>query len=156
MNPQDYHDIIFPVALSLVPEGWDSPEARAQLLAIALQESQFKHRRQIGGPALGFYQFELIGVRGTFLHHRTGPDTQAIAKVLGYETAERTHLALEDNDILATVLARYNIYNYPAALPVEGDAEEGWRQYLRRWRPGRPRQKRWESNFREAWRIVNS
>ena len=27
------------------------------LLAIGLQESRFVHRRQIGGPACGFWQF---------------------------------------------------------------------------------------------------
>ena len=42
-----------PAALSLLPPRMDTPLARRYVLAIALQESRFEHRRQIGGPARG-------------------------------------------------------------------------------------------------------
>ena len=48
-------------ALALLPAAMNTPQARCMLLAIGLQESRFVHRRQIGGPARGFWQFE----RGT-------------------------------------------------------------------------------------------
>ena len=45
-------------AMALLPARMDTPEADCMLLAIGLQESRFVHRRQIGGPARGFWQFE--------------------------------------------------------------------------------------------------
>ena len=51
-------DILDPAA-KLLP-GMDSAKARVMLLAIGLQESRFEHRRQIGGPARGFWQFESV------------------------------------------------------------------------------------------------
>ncbi len=61
-------------AMALLPARMDTSEARCMLLAIGLQESRFVHRRQIGGPARGFWQFERGtpasrgGVWGVFLH----------------------------------------------------------------------------------------
>ncbi|MBN9642984.1 MAG: hypothetical protein J0I68_30950, partial [Achromobacter sp.] len=61
-------------ALALLPATMDTPAARVMLLAIGLQEGRFMHRRQIGGPARGFWQFEKGtrasrgGVWGVFLH----------------------------------------------------------------------------------------
>ena len=57
-----------PAAYSLLPAEMESAEATALLLSIGLQESQFTHRRQVGGPARGFYQFELSGVQGVLRH----------------------------------------------------------------------------------------
>ena len=45
---------VMPAAFSLLPPNMDSREARVMLLAIGMQESRFKHRKQIGGPAKGF------------------------------------------------------------------------------------------------------
>ena len=50
-----------PAACSLLPARMDTRAARALLVAIGLQESRFEHRRQIGGPARGFFQFEAMG-----------------------------------------------------------------------------------------------
>ena len=44
---------IIPAALSLLPPKMDTPEARAMLGAIALQESALRYRQQVGGPAKG-------------------------------------------------------------------------------------------------------
>lgn len=47
----------------------DSAAARCQMLAIGLQESRLQHRRQNGGPARGFWQFEKGGgVKGILFH----------------------------------------------------------------------------------------
>src|SRR5690606_27518522 len=55
--------------LELLPSRMDTPKARLMLLAIGLQESRFDHRRQIGGPARGLWQFERGGgVRGVLRH----------------------------------------------------------------------------------------
>jgi hypothetical protein len=49
-------DILEPAA-KILPT-YDSPKARMMLLVIGLQESRFEHRRQIGGPAVSFWQVE--------------------------------------------------------------------------------------------------
>src|SRR5690606_35531315 len=56
-------------AYALLPSRMDSDRATVMLLAIGLQESRFEHRRQIKGPARGFWQFERGGgVRGVMTH----------------------------------------------------------------------------------------
>ena len=60
---------VYAETMQLLPAKMDSPQARAMLKAIALQESRFEHRKQIGGPARGFWQFEQGGgVRGVLNH----------------------------------------------------------------------------------------
>src|SRR5690606_38643231 len=64
-------------AYALLPSRMDSDRATVMLLAIGLQESRFEHRRQIKGPARGFWQFERgRGVRGVLTH----PATAALAR----------------------------------------------------------------------------
>ena len=41
-----------------LPDRMLSDEAVTMMLAIGYQESRFEHRRQIRGPARGFWQFE--------------------------------------------------------------------------------------------------
>ena len=59
-------------ALLLLPERMRTDQAKVMLLAIGLQESRFVHRRQIGGPARGFWQFEdgrLSGLAGLITYN---------------------------------------------------------------------------------------
>ena len=56
MSNQYIRDVVIPAALHMLPGHMDSPEARAMLLAIGLQESKLTYRRQVGGPAHGFWQ----------------------------------------------------------------------------------------------------
>ncbi|WP_199533145.1 hypothetical protein [Thiopseudomonas alkaliphila] len=57
-------------ALALLPARMKSKKAVVMMLAIGLQESRFIHRRQIKGPARGFWQFEKGGgVYGVLNHH---------------------------------------------------------------------------------------
>ena len=153
MTPEEFKPIM-DASFKFMPAYMKSYRARAMLLTIAMQESDFENRNQISGPANGYFQFELIGVRGTLLHHRTGKAVRNVVKTFGYDNARQLHLAIEDNDIVATILARYNLYNYPGPLPGQWDHEEGWRQYLSRWRPGKPHKYRWKERYDRAWRIV--
>lgn len=72
---------IIPAALSLLPSKMDTPEARAILIAIALQESNLKHRRQVGGPALGLLQWELPQVGLVLRHPVVGPLARNVGEV---------------------------------------------------------------------------
>jgi hypothetical protein len=149
-------DIVYRAAMQLLPANMDSINARAMLTAIGLQESQFQCRHQIGGPAHGFWQFEEGGgVRGVLTHPATQPIVLPILRQLRYgDSPAVVYAAIEHNDILACVFARLNLWWLPQALPGPEQAEEGWRQYLDAWRPGRPHPESWPSYYAIAWQTV--
>jgi hypothetical protein len=62
--------------------------------------------------------------------------------------AATVHRALSHNDILACAFARLLLWIDKAPLPsTEAD---GWRYYVRNWRPGRPRIERWGGCWEQA------
>ena len=144
---------ILPAALSLLPMRMASDRATAMLLAIALQESGVKVRHQVGGPALGFWQFELAGVRGVMEHPLTRDHLKAVLRILRYDTPTPfgLHSALEHNDVLAACFARLLLWTDPRSLPEAGQSEAGYQVYLSTWRPGRPRPEPWAGHYAEAW-----
>lgn len=152
-------DYVIPQAYAVLPKEMQSREATAMLLAIGLQESRFLHRRQLPvGPARGFWQFERGGgVHGVLSHPSTAEHARHALKLLRYPylvtfDAEREIWeALEHNDVLAAVFARLLLWTLPEALPMPEQTEEGWRQYLDAWRPGKPHRASWPSFFTEAF-----
>ena len=139
-------------ALALLPARMTSPQAEALLLAIGLQESGLAHRRQIGGPAHGLWQFEQGGgVRGVLRHPLSrshalaGCDARDIAPV-----PSAVYAALEHDDILAAAFARLLLWTDPAALPAVGEVGKAWDLYLRTWRPGKPHRSRWDACYAQA------
>lgn len=139
-------------ALALLPAKMDTPAARVMLLAIGLQESRFQHRRQIGGPARGFWQFEKGGgVRGVLLHASTREQAQSVCKARGVPaTADAVYEALDKDDVLAAAFARLLLWSDPQALPTVGATDAAWALYLRTWRPGRPHPQTWPDLYRQA------
>lgn len=150
MNPETLNRCAIEPALSLLPRKMDSKEARHMLVAIAVQESGLRHRRQVKGPARGWWQFEVNGVIGVVAHHATSRYAAEACNDLGYEDASPRELyeAMEHNDVLAAVFARLNLYWLPQALP--DSAQEGWLQYKTAWNPGKPHPERWI----ESWQAV--
>jgi hypothetical protein len=141
--------------LALLPSNMDTPAARAMLIAIALQETKLLHRRQIRGPARGFYQFELNGIKGVLEHRATGALAKSLAERLRYPPDVRViYEALEHNDVLATAFARLLLWTVADPLPGRMQDAEGWRQYLWAWRPGKPHEHTWAGHYEEAWRFV--
>lgn len=144
-------------ALALLPGRMGSPAAHVMLLAIGLQESRFVHRRQIGGPARGFWQFEKGtrasrgGVWGVFLHAASKDHVTALCKArsVAYDP-DAIYAALEYDDVLAAGVARLLLWTDPKPLPAVGDADAGWALYLRTWRPGRPHPHTWSNLYRQA------
>lgn len=150
---------VVPGAADLLPEKMRSPAAAAMLVAIALQESGARHRRQVGGLARGFWQFEPIGVIGVLRHPASSDHARAALEPLCYDrslTAYEIHRIMEDNDVLACVFARLLLWTLPDALPSSDHADEGWRQYLAAWRPGKPHPKTWAAHYDTAWTMVNA
>lgn len=155
------HAHILPAALSLLPPEMDTPNARAEVLTIGLQESRFEHRWQVRGPAHGFFQFEYAGgVMGVASHHSTRDHLAAACTALRYHGAqdvpETLYRAIEHNDVLACVCARLLLWTLPQALPGQHEAQEGWEQYIAAWRPGRPHRDTWDAYHRQAWEVVSS
>lgn len=147
-------EIILRPALRLMTiidgRNYNTPEARKLLVAIAVQESAIAHRRQIRGPARGFWQFERIAC-DEFVRR-----VPAFARDLCRELALPTtgadiYQAIELNDTLAAAVARMTLWFDPRRLPEREDIEGGWNYYIRNWRPGKPHRERWS----RAWQIAD-
>lgn len=153
-----FNDLYIAPGMAVLPERMDSTPARAMLHAIALQESGFRHRRQIRGPARGWWQFEPIGVRGVLEHRATRTTAEQACALLGYSAADYKSLcnAIEHNDMLACAFARLLLWRLPNALPAREDEDGAWYQYIDTWRPGKPHRERWGDNYRQSWEAVTT
>jgi hypothetical protein len=131
------------------------PAARF-MLAIALQESGLRHRRQVtasgneDGPASSWWQFERGGAcAGVLAFPVAGAMMQNLCDAYNVEkTAQGLWTAMQYQDIIAAAAARLLIYTLPAALPKTAD--EGWQQYVRAWRPGKPHPETWAAHWATA------
>lgn len=143
-------------ALALLPARMNSPAAEVMLLAIGLQESRLTHRRQIGGPARGLWQFERGGgVRGVLLHPASREHAAKVCAARGVEPSEAAvYNALEHDDVLAAAFARLLLWTDPLPLPAPGRADAGWNLYLRTWRPGKPHEHTWGRLYAQAMEAV--
>lgn len=143
-------------ALLLLPDSMRRPLAKVEMLAIALQESRCKHRKQIGGPARGYWQFEQGGgVRGVLSHPSSKGHIQTCLTLLDYPLeidAGGCYAAIEHNDILAACFARLLLWTLPTALPAT--AQAGWDTYIAAWRPGKPHRDTWDSFYAQAQEVV--
>lgn len=134
----------------------DTPEARRFLLAIALQESGAKHRRQVAlggqevGPAVSYWQFEKGGgCRGVLTHPASAKPAAALCALYDVQaTPDALWEAMRYQDVLAAAMARLLVYTLPAKLPE--NSMTGWGQYLSAWRPGKPRPDDWQDNWNIA------
>lgn len=146
-------DVVYDATMQLLPAKMVSRESKALLLTIGMQESRFIHRRQVGGPARGFWQFEQGGgVYGVLNHPATKPIIRGVLEQLQYDyLTETSYEAIADNDILACAYARLLLYTVPERLPGANQQAEGWRQYLSAWRPGKPQPLTWEPFYQQAW-----
>lgn len=137
MTPSQLQATIVRPALTYLPSYMASRDAEQMLITIALHESdKLRARRQYaGGPARGWWQFELGGVLGVYRHHATAPHLmRACADLVVPHEPRAIYDAIEWCDLLAGVVARLNLWWLPVALP--SNVDEGWWQYLEAWRPG--------------------
>lgn len=127
-----------------------SPAGRVLTMAIAGQESAWAARRQIGGPARGYWQFELGGgVDDVF--RVTGRQLATVCAALDVPYDSRVVFeAMAWNDTLACAMARLLLWIDPAPLPAIGETEAAWQYYLRRWRPGAPHRHSWDARYGAA------
>lgn len=126
-------------AFELLPDRMRSAQAVVALLAIQLQEAPNQEQRQIGGPAVGIWQFEEGGgIAGVLRHSASRPYALSVCKALDVEpTKEAVYAALQStDDVLDAAFARLLLWTDAAALPALGDVTGAWQLYLRTWRPG--------------------
>jgi hypothetical protein len=146
--------VIIPGAYTLLPKAMASAPATALLLAIGLQESRFIHRRQMNGPARGFWQFESAGVEGVLRHDGSSAAIRKVLETLMYpgpHEAVTIQARLEHNDLLAAAFARCLLWTVPFAMPKRDDPESAWSIYRVAWRPGKPHRDTWDRLYAEAW-----
>lgn len=144
-------------ALKLLGARFDSPEARVMLLAIGLQESKFKHRTQVGGPARSFWQFERGGgVTGVINHPSSSRYISKACDDLCYYscTPNAIYEAMAHNDVLAAVMARLLLWTDARPLPDIGDEMGAWDYYNRNWRPGKPHPEFWPAHYAKACKLA--
>jgi hypothetical protein len=155
MSPDYLRRYIIPAAYALLPAGMASEPATAALVSIAWQESKLVARRQVRGPAVGLYQFEVAGgVHAVLGHAKTQAPVAAAMRELAFPsplTPFACGVAIEQNDIVATVFARLLLWTLPGPLATRDEAPLGWRQYLAAWRPGKPRPEDWSASWAKGW-----
>lgn len=144
--------------LALLPAKMDSLEASVLLYCTNRQENPKRLPQQVGGPAVGDYQFEKGGgVKGVMTHHASADLARAVctARKVSFD-AGSIYQALKTDPILAAALARLLYYTDPKRMPDAGDEAGTWALYLRTWRPGayarQPEELRakWKKNYAEA------
>jgi len=156
MTPELWLNAAYRPALSLLPARMDSEVAAVVILAICLQESELRHRRQMGytsaqpGGARGYPQFERVGSDEVLRHPASQTAARMVCLAVDYEAEDLDDVwrALEHGDVLAAAWARLALWRHPDALPT--DQDEAWRQYLAVWAPGRPRPEDWPANYGRA------
>jgi hypothetical protein len=144
-------------ALRLLPPWMDTAPARAMVLAICLQESGLEHRRQVGGPARGYAQFEQAGVHGVMTHDATWKLVENVLVALDYPVdydEAQCHAAIEHNDILAAAFARLLLWTLPDKLPAQTAPSTAWSQYAAACPAARPRRESWDEYFSEGWDLA--
>lgn len=149
--------------LALLPAKMDSLDASVLLYATNRQENPQRLAQQVGGPAVGDYQFERGGgVKGVMTHKSSMDLCRAVctARKVAFD-AGSIYQALKTDAILAAALARLLYYTDPKSMPFAGDELAAWQLYLRTWRPGaysrQPEELRakWKKNYADAMKAYD-
>lgn len=146
------------IASTLAEIGHDSPQARLQLLATAIQESAMTHLEQVHGPARSFFQEEPNGIKAVI-------GNPSVSRIL-FDYCQRHGISFDEPDIyaavatepgqpLACVVARCLLLADAHPLPAIGDEEGAWQCYFRNWRPGKPDRSRWVESYRSAVEVMD-
>lgn len=173
MKPDLFYTRIVKPTLALMsemPEIKIPTSAKADVLTLAIsgQESEWRHRRQIG---IGQYHPQSVGARGYWQFESTwgGPvalndvmqnTSRQLAAICAYLEMPFDELALYEaiawNDTLACAMARLLLWQDPHPLPEIGNRVAAWDYYVRNWRPGAPHPDAWAVNYDTAVSAVGA
>lgn len=152
-------DVQLPTLRRLGP-AYASAEAAVLQLAAFYQESQLKHREQIGGPALGLAQFDpgkgaMVGLVLTGPNKVTWARDAVDERGVDPDDFEAARQLAKEDDELAVILSRAGMWCDAKRLPRLGQEKEAWAAYRRIWNPGKPRPEKWADSYKralDAWR----
>jgi len=130
--------------------------ARVLMMTIAGQESAWKYRIQIGGPAHSYWQFEKMGGVAEVLQKCPKQLAVVCGEVECPAAVNEVYIVMAGNDLLAACMARLLLWQDPAALPAVGDKEAAWAYYLRNWRPGAPHRASWDGLYDQALAAIGA
>src|SRR5262249_55301759 len=130
--------------------------ARLLLVAIGCQESAFKTRRQLKGPARGWWQFEKRGGGDEVARVPKSQPFRDAARESGFHNDMDTHYVAIGGPAgeLACTTSRGILWAYPQPLPERGDEDGAYSYYTRVWRPGKPSRARWSTSYQTALEVV--
>lgn len=157
MKPTTLMELAVAPAFGLLPSHFDTPAARAMVVAIGLQESDCSARKQmLGGPARSYAQFEPIAIEHVLTHRATRGVAIDVCEVLDVaSTVEEVYEAIAYNDLLMVAFTRLNLWTSPLPLPRREEVERGWELYVTTWKPGHPRREKWDGSFQGGWWAVD-
>lgn len=162
MDPQTFlQRVVDPSLLwlsALTGKPFSDDRARVLVLAIAGQESGWKERRQIGGPARSYWQFERGGgVAGVVAHLSTAKHVKTVCAALDVPSDPFTiYDAMAWQDMLACSMARLLLWTDAAPLPEVGHVQAAWDYYLRNWQPGAPHPEFWPMRYGAALGLIRA
>lgn len=144
--------------LALLPVTMRSAAAKVLLYTTSRQENPKRLPQQVGGPAVGDYQFEKGGgVKGVLTHKAVRSYAESCCADRSVPaTQDAVYQAIKTDPVLAAALARLLYYTDPKTLPFVGKEDDAWALYLRTWRPGayarQPEELRakWKNNYADA------
>ncbi len=157
MTPKDLLlNAIDPALALLEPLGVKSDaRARVLVLAIAGQESAWSARKQSGGPARSFWQFEQGGGVAGLFHAAPVKLSKICAELYVPFDSSTVFEAMAWCDVLAAAMARLLLWTDAAPLPDVGKVDEAWAYYQRNWRPGAPHPESWPGRYGTAAGLVS-
>jgi hypothetical protein len=136
--------------------GWPQPREREVLLvAIAIQESELKYRRQHrNGPARSLWQIEPTTALDCLVRCSVALE---VWESMGFKLDANAWspfgsacIALQFSDVGACAIAAGILRITPGRLPEVGDQDGAFAYYLKAWRPGVPRKDDWPASYRAA------
>lgn len=139
---------------------WPQPaEREALLVAIAMQESKLRYRRQVPrGPAQSWWQIEPPTAVDCL---RRCPPVRELWRELGLglwlgdgPKDQGRIEGLAESELGACAVAAGILRLHPGALPWIDEPEKAWRYYLAAWRPGKPRIEGWAAAHEDGVRAM--
>lgn len=151
MTPAQFYSLVLLPSCAELPPAMNTPQSRLMLMAAAGQETGWANRTQVGGPARGFWQFDMTAIVDLLGNSVTGSLVLAACALWDVPgDAPTIYEAIAWHDPLACHMARLLFLADPAPLPAVGDAAGAYACYTRNWRPGVERPAAWALVYAQA------
>lgn len=157
MQPDRFlRDIVDPSLKRLTELTGTPSDDRARILAMTIcgQESSWEYRRQVGGPARFYGQFERWGGVAEVME-KCPTQLTCVCTYLDIPYAGDTIFeAMAWNDLLGMTMVRLLLWQDPAPLPELGQVSAAWFYYEKNWRPGAPHPEMWPLRYATSLALI--